>query len=69
MSISEKLSTLARLSEYFDQIVFTKSFHIFKKHIKAFVSGFDGAAELRAQLMDCENSTDIKSVIADSNLV
>ena len=63
MSISEKLSTLAQLAEYFDEIRPSKSFHIFKKHIKAFVSGFDGAAELRSQLMECENSEEIKKVI------
>jgi tRNA-dihydrouridine synthase len=69
LSISEKLSTLAQLAEYFDDIRPAKSFHIFKKHIKAFVSGFDAASELRAQLMECENSAGIKSVITSSNLV
>ena len=63
MSTSEKLSTLGQLAEYFDEITPAKSFHIFKKHIKAFVSGFDGAAELRAQLMECENSKEIRSVL------
>ena len=69
LSVSERLSTLAQLAEYFDDIRPVKSFHIFKKHIKAFVSGFDGASELRAQLMECENSAGIKSVITSSNLV
>jgi nifR3 family TIM-barrel protein len=59
----ERLYALASLARSFDQLTPPKSFHIFKKHIKAFVAGFDGAAELRAKLMECENSTEIERAI------
>jgi len=40
-----------------------KKFEVMKKHFKAYVSGFDGAKELRAKLMTAENSQDIKRII------
>ncbi len=64
LTISERLSSLQKLAEYFELIRPAKSFHIFKKHIKAFVTGFDGAAELRAELMECESAEQISAVIA-----
>jgi nifR3 family TIM-barrel protein len=42
-----------------------KGFHVMKKHFKAYVSGFDGAKELRAKLMETENSKEVESIIAD----
>jgi nifR3 family TIM-barrel protein len=36
-----------------------KSFAIMKKHFKAYVNGFDGAKELRMELMECNNSQEI----------
>jgi tRNA-dihydrouridine synthase len=63
ITLTERLNALASLARSFDQLTPPKSFHIFKKHIKAFVAGFDGAAELRAKLMECENSTEIERAI------
>lgn len=40
-----------------------KSFAIMKKHYKAYVNGFDGAKELRAELMECSNSKEIEEKI------
>jgi tRNA-dihydrouridine synthase len=34
-----------------------------KKHFKAYVSGFDGAKELRAKLMETENVVEVESII------
>lgn len=59
----ERLNALATLARYFEDIRPAKSFHIFRKHIKAFVHGFDNAAELRATLMECENSAQIDQII------
>lgn len=64
ISQPERLNALATLARYFEDIRPAKSFHIFRKHIKAFVSGFDNAAELRAQLMECENAEQVEAVIA-----
>ena len=40
-----------------------KSFAIMKKHYKAYVNGFDGAKELRVELMECINSTEVEKII------
>lgn len=36
-----------------------KSFAIMKKHFKAYVNGFDGAKELRIELMECSDATEV----------
>lgn len=48
----EKLEALERLAAYFDELAPRKSFHLLKKHFKAFISGWDGAAQLRSVLME-----------------
>lgn len=58
-----KLAALVELAHGFENISPPKSFAILKKHIKAFVTGFDGAAELRAKLMKAENAIHIEQVI------
>lgn len=40
-----------------------KSFAIMKKHFKAYVHGFDGAKELRIELMECENADEVESKV------
>jgi nifR3 family TIM-barrel protein len=42
-----------------------KSFAIMKKHYKAYVHGFDGAKELRIELMECKNASEVQSKIQD----
>jgi nifR3 family TIM-barrel protein len=64
IDLQERLDALAALAHAFQSLRPAKSFHLFKKHIKAFVSGFDGAAELRAQLMECENAAQINETIS-----
>lgn len=61
--LAEKLAALIELAHGFEKITPAKSFAILKKHIKAFVTGFDGAAELRAKLMEAENASQIEDVI------
>ena len=34
-----------------------------KKHYKAYVNGFDGAKELRMELMEAENATHVGEII------
>lgn len=40
-----------------------KSFETMKKHFKAYVSGWDGAKELRAQLMETHSAKEVAKVI------
>jgi nifR3 family TIM-barrel protein len=41
-----------------------KNFDVMKKHFKAYVSGFEGAKELRAKLMEAENASEVKKIAA-----
>jgi nifR3 family TIM-barrel protein len=41
-----------------------KNFAVMKKHFKAYVSGWDGARELRAKLMAAKNLGEIKDIIS-----
>jgi len=42
-----------------------KNFAVMKKHYKAYVNGFDGAKELRIQLMGAETIEDIEAYVAN----
>ena len=63
ISIREKIMALRTLASYFDELRPRKSFHILKKHVKAFVQGFDGAAELRAKLMETNDIAAFHAVL------
>ena len=59
ITFSDKLNALATLARYFSNLHPSKSFHLLKKHVKAFVNGFDGAAEIRAKIMETESVDDM----------
>lgn len=40
-----------------------KNFAVMKKHFKAYVSGWDGAKELRVELMECDSAKETAAVI------
>ena len=63
-----KLAALIELAHDFEKISPPKSFAILKKHIKAFATGFDGAAHLRAELMGAENATELEKIITTASL-
>lgn len=63
-SIGEKLSALIELAKDFEKIFPPKDFSILKKHIKAFVAGFDGASELRARLMEANSADALSAQVA-----
>jgi tRNA-dihydrouridine synthase len=62
----EKLAALLRLSAYFDELRPRKSFHILKKHFKAFITGWPGAAELRASLMEATHHAEFAERLQDA---
>jgi len=39
------------------------SFNLMKKHYKAYVSGFDGARELRTKLMETKNADEVEKIV------
>ncbi|MGE5540762.1 MAG: tRNA dihydrouridine synthase [Bacillota bacterium] len=62
----EKLEALLTLSQYFDELHPKKSFHVLKKHFKAFVNGWPNAAELRAELMDAASQEELQERLKDA---
>ncbi|MDP2665748.1 MAG: tRNA-dihydrouridine synthase [bacterium] len=61
--LAEKLTALIELAHNFEKITPPKNFAILKKHIKAFVTGFAGAAELRAKLMTTNNAKELEELL------
>jgi tRNA-dihydrouridine synthase len=63
-SIEEKLRICIEHTKlYEEKLGDIKSFAIMKKHYKAYVNHFDGAKELRAELMECQNSQEVEEKI------
>ncbi len=64
-SVQEKLHMAIRHSEIFEKkLGDVKSFAIMKKHFKAYINGFDGAKELRTELMEQANSAqEVRGII------
>lgn len=62
-TLDERLAVLAEHCTAFETLVPHKSFAVMRKHFKAYVHGFDGASELRARLMACENAAEVAEVI------
>jgi len=46
-----------------------KDFAVMRKHYKAYVNGFDGAKELRMQLMEAENASQVEKMVNEFILV
>lgn len=63
-TVKEKLDVLIEHTELFEKYFSgKKNFSVMKKHFKAYVSGFDGAKELRTELMECNNAVEVKKVL------
>ncbi len=63
-SVKEKLGVMAEHTKLFEKkLGDIKNFAIMKKHYKAYIAGFDGAKELRIQLMEANNSDEVESII------
>lgn len=62
--LAERLRVMVEHTKLFEEkLGDIKSFAIMKKHYKAYVNGFDGAKELRMELMDQPDSKAIEQVI------
>ncbi len=73
--IQEKLKVLVEHTRLFEKLVQPKppvgqgkNFAVMKKHFKAYVTGFDGAKELRVKLMECENTDEVEKIIYNFEL-
>jgi nifR3 family TIM-barrel protein len=62
--IKERFRVMLEHAELFEQnFAGQKSFAVMRKHFKAYCSGFSGAHELRAQLMETKNLEETKSLV------
>ena len=65
VKLAEKLSVMLEHTLLFEKLFQgLKSFDVMKKHYKAYVVGFEGARELRAQLMTARNAANVESVLS-----
>lgn len=65
--LAEKLRVMVEHTYLFEQLIEgKKSFDVMKKHYKAYVNGFDGAKELRVQLMEgAKTAADVDRIITN----
>ncbi len=61
--IKEKLEVMLEHARLFEEWLPQKSFFIMRKHFKAYASGFAGAADLRARLMETKNAEETAQVV------
>ncbi|MDD5397005.1 MAG: tRNA-dihydrouridine synthase [Candidatus Moranbacteria bacterium] len=66
LSLKKRFAVMIEHAKLFEKELADKNikgFHVMKKHFKAYVSGFDGAKELRAKLMEAENVGEVKEIV------
>jgi tRNA-dihydrouridine synthase len=61
-----RLAALIELAYDFERLSPPKSFAILKKHIKVFVTGFSGAADLRARLMQAGSARELEDIVKEN---
>lgn len=64
VTLRERLLVLVEHTKLFHELLPFKNFAIMKKHYKAYVGGFPGAADLRAELMNKDTAEEIEAVVA-----
>lgn len=63
-SIEERLRVMVEHTKLFLELLGeVKSFHIMRKHYKAYANGFDGAKDLRIKLMETENVEEVEQIV------
>lgn len=63
VSLEERLRVMVEHTQLFAELLGFKNFAIMKKHYKAYVNGFSGAAELRATLMEASDAATIAQIV------
>ena len=60
-SLQEKLTVMVEHTKLYEELLGgKKSFAVMKKHYRAYVNGFDGAKELRMELMEAKDAKDVE---------
>lgn len=63
---SDKIQALLELAQGYEKLSPQKSFHLLKKHVKAFVVGFEGSAPLRHSLMEAPDYASFIAVLQNA---
>lgn len=61
--LRERLLVMIEHTKLFEEMLPFKNFSVMKKHYKAYVQGFPGAHELRAQLMEAPSAKAVETVV------
>ena len=62
----ERLQVLVKHTKLFEKLLGVyKNFAIMKKHFKSYLSGIDGAVDLRAKLMDANNAGEVEKIVSE----
>ncbi len=65
-ALKEKFEIMIEHTHLYEKLLGDiKSFSIMKKHYKAYVNGFDGAKELRVELMEAKNADEVERITRD----
>lgn len=64
LSVKQRFLLLLRHLQLWEQTWGgSKNFNVMKKYIKIYITGFPGASDMRAQLMETKTLTDLKSIV------
>jgi len=63
VSLPERLEVLIEHTKLFCELLPFKNFAVMKKHFKAYVNGFPGAAELRNELMSTNSPAEVEAIV------
>lgn len=66
ISVKERLGVMLEHTKLFEKYLGSvKSFAFMKKHFKAYVSGWDGAKELRVRLMETTSAEEVEGIVGE----
>ena len=69
-TVGERLEILVEHTKLFEEkLGDSKNFAIMKKHYKAYVQGFLGAKELRMELMNAKNASEVEKIVKNFTIV
>ncbi len=63
VGVGEKLVVMVEHTRLFEELLPYKSFALMKKHYKAYVTGWDGAKELRMKLMEAKDADEVELIV------
>lgn len=65
ITLEERLNVMVEHSKLFVELLPFKNFSVMKKHYKAYVNGFPGAAHLRSELMATNSPEEVEALVHD----